>query len=248
MEDVFQWILWLAIIGGGVASSVTKARKKHEQTAFPRPSAGGGGALEELWRALSGEDDEEEKPHPRPRHTVVTPQPIMRPVLQPVPQTVFQPAREPEATSFDTYSLENEYEERYVGGEFGSVGGEYGSLGGELGSVGGERGAFGGELSYPGSALHSGGAKGSAVGADRFESEIAAYERLAEQRAHRSTLGTGTLGTATLGTTSAPANGVPAANGNDITNPLQELLGGDFDLRRAVIEREILTPKYVDRY
>jgi hypothetical protein len=113
-------------------------------------------------------------------------------------------------------------------------------LGGELGSVGGERGAFGGELSYPGGALHSGGAKGSAVGADRFESEIAAYERLAEQRAHRSILGTGTLGT-----TSAPANGFPAANGNDITNPLQELLGGDFDLRRAVIESEILTPKYL---
>jgi hypothetical protein len=35
---------------------------------------------------------------------------------------------------------------------------------------------------------------------------------------------------------------------NASTTPLRELLDGDFDLRRAVIEAEILTPKYVQRY
>jgi hypothetical protein len=202
----------------------------------------------------------------------------------PVPPVAFPSrpmmASQSEATSHDYYSLEDEYdtvddrgyfaeepdaERRYSGGEFGSVGGERGLLGGEWGSAGGERGLLGGEWGSAGGergplggGLHSGGTKGSAVRADRFEAEIAAYERLTAQRARRSTLAS-TGGSPTGVVSSAKAEQADYRTADDSTDSmgstgladnaapttLRELLGGDFDLRRAVIEAEIMTPKYL---
>jgi hypothetical protein len=136
-------------------------------------------------------------------------------------------------------------ERRYLGGEYGSRGGEWGSRGGEYGSQGGD--------------LHTGGAKGSAVQADRFDAEIAEYDRLASWRTHRSALAAATSAPATSTVGMAADSAIDpvmfpistdiavmdnlADNGPSTT--LRELLGGDFDLRRAIIETEILTPKYV---
>ncbi len=90
--------------------------------------------------------------------------------------------------------------------------------------------------------------------AEAMEDEVAAYERLAEQRAGRSSLTSAAIpGVGTAAAASAiQAVAVPelSADRDDDDRPttLQELLGGDFDLRRAVIEAEILTPKYAAGY
>jgi hypothetical protein len=232
MEDFLYWISWLAIIGG-IASSINKAKKRRELAerkatrSGSQPVKPAGGAFGELIRRLSEIDDDDVLSVPKP---VVRPAP--QPVLQPVEQSYEDEEWDSPDDEFD--SLEGEWgsaggEFGSPGGEFGSRGGEWGSPGGEFGSRGGEWGSTGGEFGSPGGELHHGGTKGSAVRADRFEAEIAAYEKLARQRSNRHTI-------------EAPAD--PVAVEPPATHRLQELLDGEFDLRRAIIESEILTPKY----
>jgi type II secretory pathway pseudopilin PulG len=269
MEDILVWIFWVAIIIGSIVSSASKAKKKQEEetrraaeaarraaeargTAGTRSSAGGGYApdlgaggadpwdakpaggtfgrvLEELSRQLS------EQPSPP-----VVSRPLSKPILQPANPSSAHPSTrpmtapassvprpmvvsQPEATSHDYYSLEedSDAEQRYVGGEIGY-----------------------------------------------FEDEIAAYERLAAERARRSTLdivktaptsagrvanfaaaatATGTTGATVSGASSAAPSPDSLVSPDAAATPptLRELLGGDFDLRRAIIEAEILTSKYV---
>lgn len=71
---------------------------------------------------------------------------------------------------------------------------------------------------------------------DRVD-EIAAYERLVSQRTGRSTLAS------TTGLV-ADSNGSASAD-KDTQTHFDELMDGNFDLRRAVVEAEILFPKYV---
>jgi type II secretory pathway pseudopilin PulG len=339
MEDVLVWLFWAAIIGGSIASSVSKAKKKRAEEearqaqlaqtqaqlaqarqAQARPAQGGetysddggyvrdgsysgagghvgghagargysphnedgydsgratgtaagGGVLGKLFDEITQQLGEQQLP------------PVAwRPINSETGSRAWDQAEgQPAATSYDYYSLEDEddmgYDGRYEGGELGSPGGELqGSFGGEFGSRGGEfgsrsqRGSFGGEFGSRGgeygsrvSDLHSGGTKGSAVRADRFEAEIAAYEQLAAKRTRQSipaaAASTSATASARVSTTSVPASAAPGAAAAidieamaDLSAPegdsatLRDLLGGDFDLRRAVIESEILTPKYV---
>jgi hypothetical protein len=267
MEDILVWIFWVAIIIGSIVSSASKAKKKQEEetrraveaarraaeargTAGTRSSAGGyapdrgaGGAdpweakpaggtfgrvLEELSRQLG------EQPSPP-----IVMRPLSKPVAQPANPSSARPmtapassaprpvvVSQPTPTSHDYYSLEEDFdaEQGYVGGEIGYL-----------------------------------------------EDEIAAYERLAAERARRSTLDavktanapagrvanfaaaatatgtTGATGTTVSGASSAAPSPDSLVSPDAAATPptLRELLGGDFDLRRAVIETEILTPKYV---
>jgi hypothetical protein len=71
--------------------------------------------------------------------------------------------------------------------------------------------------------------------------ELRATGPKSDVNATKTAAGTGTPEAAA----NTPAADFPAANGkSDSLNALREVLGGDFDLRRAVIETEILTPKY----
>ncbi len=307
MEDIIPYIVWAVIIISGVVSSIGNAKKKREEAEMKRKAearaaadaraaagyggssrVGGGSAgagsgmgsgggfgtgsgaglgtgsgsgagretkpagssfgrmLEELARQLG----DNEAPTAAPR-------PVVRPFALPSsPSAHTQPqsakaqearaasypaatytattytSAQPEATSFDYYSLEDEYNTMdYRGGEAGYE-----------------------------------------------EDEIAAYERLAAQRARRSTLAqTRVTSSSTAGSTSASGgvSGSMASSGSSVAayaaagsaaagsvaadrdglaastdatedkTTLQELLGGNFDLRRAVIEAEILTPKYI---
>jgi type II secretory pathway pseudopilin PulG len=214
-----------------------------------KPVIGGsfGKLLEELSRQL------EEQPTPP-----FVARPLSRPVAQPMPvaQAGSADRTQPAATSYDYYSLEEEYdttdgrgyrseqsaedfdaERRYIGGELSPLWEGSGSIGDDL---------------------HSGGMKGSAVRSDRFEAEIAEYDRLAAWRTHRSPLVTATTAAETVTkqtanraimnpTISAPATDIAAVDNipEEGSATMRELLDGDFDLRRAIIETEILTPKYV---
>lgn len=149
---------------------------------------------------------------------------------QPSPTVASRPmvTSQPAATSFDYYSLEEEY---------------------DAADGRGYRGEYSTEMP---------------------EDEVTAYERLATQRAHRSSLAASTAATTGMASASGKVAGMTSGTGGAAvsagnraaylsTNPavgnqaasddarttLQELLGGDFDLRRAVIEAEILTPKYL---
>jgi hypothetical protein len=86
---------------------------------------------------------------------------------------------------------------------------------------------------------------GSAVAADHFEAGIDAYEKLARERSLERSLDRSrqkTADTAITAVNNTPAN--VAAEGEN-RPVLPDILGDEFDLRRAVIEAEILTPKYL---
>ena len=239
MEDVWVWIFWAAIIVGSMVSSASKAKKKREEEARRKAkTAGGVGAgtvagSSDAGRANSSDAGRGAKPGGRKSLSEIFEELARQANEQPSPPVVIRPLSPPQspqqqsqpvATSHDYYSLE----------------GEYDAMDGR---------EYRGELS-----------------AEVFEDEVAAYERLATQRAQRSSLtgaeasiGTAGLGTgsgsiaakvvhATAGMAASPEESNFALTTDAADNAqttLRKLLGGEFDLRRAVIEAEILTPKYV---
>lgn len=234
-----MWLFWAAIIGGSIASSAAKAKKKREEDARRAAAAGAGSGH----GAGAGADgvgtaDRTAKPGPRSLAEVleeiarqateqpsptVSSRPLLQPVLRPVAQSVSAP--QPAETSHDYYSFESEYD--------AMDGHEY-------------RGDY---------------------SAEDPETEIAAYEHLAAKRAGRSTITTSVLGAGVgpdttvdvvanraMGSIDSAGADNGSADSEDLTDDdaetsLREFLGGGgFDLRHAVIETEILTPKYVTRY
>lgn len=236
--ESFNWVIALGFLLFGIIRLIANANQKQEgQTPgggtgpTPRksldrgPARPAGGSftrmLEELSRQLN------DQPSPTVSH---------RPLA----------SSQPEPTSEDYYSLEEEYdamdsrarrseynaedfdaERRYVGGEMRGTGGTSGR--------------------------HQGNGSG-----EYYEDEITAYKRLAAERTRRSTplqakvVKAGAANYPAAAVVDAAANPVPVAvsttdpaAGNNSLNTLRELLGDDFDLRRAVIESEILTPKYL---
>ncbi len=101
-------------------------------------------------------------------------------------------------------------------------------------SIGGSAEDFDAEQRYVGGEM---GVSVSGI-SDDYDAEIAVYEQLTAERARRSAL--------TAPEAAAVDN--PLTDGSVGSATLQEILGGDFDLRRAVVEAEILTPKYVSQY
>jgi hypothetical protein len=251
--ESFEWIFGVLAVVLGIIGAANNNKKKREEAArsvkgrkptylggkstvadrkptagTPRPKPAGsafGRLIEELSRQL----EEEMSP-------TASPWPVVRPVAS-EPST--------EETSHDYYSLEDEYdvmdgrewsdtysaedadaESRYVGGEMGGA-----RYGGEVVERGGE------------------------TARESLAARTAARESLAARVAARGQL------TARSDTSPVPAEevGVPAAaeptygadavvmDADELYTParLREVLGGDFDLRRAVIEAEILTPKYI---
>jgi hypothetical protein len=246
--ESFEWIFGVLAVVLGIIGAANNNKKKREEAARsvkgrkptaagsprpkptegtprPKPASAFGRMLEELSRQLEEESS-----------TTASPWPVMRPVAS-EPST--------EETSHDYYSLEDEYdamdgrewsdtysaedadaESRYVGGEMGGA-------------------RYGGEVV----------GRGVATARESLAARASAREALAARVAARGQL------TARSDTSLVPAEevGVPAAaqptygadavvvDADEHYTParLREVLGGDFDLRRAVIEAEILTPKYI---
>jgi hypothetical protein len=218
MENLIVWLFWAVIIGGSIASSASKAKKKREEEARKTAAAKAAKA-----RAVTAKTA---TPTAGPTTAPVRPA-VPKPATggtfgrvleelsrqlteQPSPtvaegrRTISWPAREsqpqpksqmqPVDTYYDHSSLEQYYD--------AMDGREYR----------GDRSA------------------------ESFEDEVGAYERLAKQRAQRSSLTETSV--AVSGTT------IGTDTDEDRSTTLHELLGGDFDLRRAVVEAEILTPKW----
>jgi hypothetical protein len=169
---------------------------------------------------------------------------------------------QPVATSHDYYSLEEEYDMADGRGYRGEYSAEESDAeqrysGGELGGTGSVSGRF-----------FSTTASGASDSGDPFEDEIAEYDRLAAWRTQRSSLAAPTAfaTSETAATQAAHRTARPAVNSaldptatdiaamGDLSDmpeddgssaTLRELLGGKFDLRRAIIETEILAPKYL---
>ncbi len=227
MEDILVWLFWAVMIGGSIASSASKAKKKREEEAkkaAAKAKARAAAAKTATATAAKTASATAAKTiAAQPAMPKSAPGGTFGRVLEELSRQLSeQPA--PTATSHDYRSLEQEYN--------AMDGREY-------------RGDW---------------------SAESLEDEVTAYERLAEQRASRSShtgtavagFGTtsGTVSGTAFGTLSGTTSGIAAgavadavANADDDgPTTLQELLDGDFDLRRAVIEAEILTPKYAASY
>jgi hypothetical protein len=255
MESL-NWVVLVLTAVFGIIGLVNNNKKKREEAASsvkerkptlaggkpstagsPRPKPAGsafGRMLEELSRQL----EEEMSP-------TASPWPVVRPVASEPPA-----AKLPEATSHDYYSLEDEYdamdgrewndtysveeadaESRYVGGEMG--GARYG------GEMGGAR--YGGEVVGRGVAT----ARESLAAHTATRESLAARERLS-QRSDTSLVPAEEVGIPRAAEPTYGADAVVVDADTLYTSArLREVLGGDFDLRRAVIETEILTPKYI---
>ncbi len=218
MEDVLVWLFWAAIIGGSIASSASKAKKQRDEQA--RKAAAAKAAKARAAAAKSAQTTM------KPVSTTVRPTPdAAKPVIggsfgRLLEELSRQLTEQPTATSHDYRSLEQDYD--------AMDGREY-------------RGDW---------------------SAESMEDEVTAYERLAQRRAGRlspaaaaiSTAGAsaGAYADASVGasatTAAAAQESTTDRTDNDRPTTLQELLGDDFDLRRAVIEAEILTPKYAAGY
>lgn len=233
--DNLNWIIGLLTVVFAIVGIANNNKKKREEQGLPpdngsrsgsgtsgagmgrgtKPVVGGslGRILEELSRQMN------DQPSP-----TIASKPLSRPFAQPAARPMAPP--QPEATSHDYYSLENEYD-MMDGREYR---GDYNSE-----DSGAEQRYVGGEQRYTG---------------EYFEPEVVAYERLAAQRAQRSSLASAKAAEGRLVAAGSMAVPVPPETTADNTcddsrSKLQELLGSDFDLRRAVIESEILAPKYI---
>lgn len=218
MEDFLVWLIWAAVIGGSIASSASKAKKKREEEARKAAQARQAAPTDARAARVAAEQGSVERYDSRPASRPAT---IAAPKTATTPQPTY-------------YSLEDEYDAADGWGYHDSYSAEESDA--EQRYVGGER-YLGGERRY-------------ADAGDHFETEIAAYERLVAKRAERSRLTPATDGKTAAGTGQMAVD-FPAADptdGNDVPVTLREVLGGEFDLRRAVVESEILTPKYVARY
>lgn len=182
MEDVMGWIIWAVVIGGGIISSIAKARKKAKEAAGAGRGVGageGGAAPAGTGRGAS--------------------------------------APEPVATSYDYYSLEDDYD-----GTDGR----------------GRRPEYNAESTL--STLRS----GVLNAADARTVSTAPMGSRPGVRTVSSV--SGTLKPGMSGAVVAE-NEDPSKAHDEGASAIAEILGGEFDLRRAVIEAEILTPKYLQR-
>jgi hypothetical protein len=241
MESL-DWVFGLVAAVLGIIGLVNNNKKKQEEAASsvkgrkptiaggkptaagsprPKPASAFGRMLEELSRQL----EEEMSP-------TASPWPVVRPVASELST---------EETSHDYYSLEDEYdamdgrewsetfsaedadaESRYVGGEMGGA-----RYGGEVVGRGGET------------------ARESLAARTAARESLAARERLS-QRSDTSLVPAEEVGVPAAAQPTYGADAV-VVDADELYTParLREVLGGDFDLRRAVIEAEILTPKYI---
>jgi hypothetical protein len=242
--ESFDWIFGLVAAVLGIIGIVNNNKKKREEAASsvkgrkpttagtPRPKPAGsafGRMLEELSRQLEEESS-----------TTVSPWPVVRPVAS-EPSTTEQP----EATSHDYYSLEDEYdamdgrewndtysveeadaESRYVGGEMGGA-------------------RYGGEVVGRGVATARESLAGRVPARESLAARVAARERLSAS-SDTSLVPAEEVGIPRAAEPTYGADAVVVDADTLYTSArLREVLGGDFDLRRAVIETEILTPKYI---
>jgi hypothetical protein len=139
-------------------------------------------------------------------------------------------ASQPEATSLDYQSLEDGYDEAEYYRSAEDFDAEQRYEGGEMRASGRYEG---GEMRPVGRFSSAGRATNSAMAAS--SSKAADFS---------SSAGVLSVGGADGAGVTDDTDGVDG----EVQTSLQELLGGDFDLRRAVIEAEILTPKYIARY
>jgi hypothetical protein len=209
MKDTFEWIVMVAAIVIGIIGAINKNKKKTEAEAVQKPrrqeQSHPEDLAEEMWRTWreAGTASPTVAPRPIARSAFPTMSGSVARRTATMPQSVTE---QPVATSNDYYSLEDETEERYVGGERSGIG-SYG-LEGQLG-----------------------------VSDISSDSEIAAYERLAAERASRNTYMRADY------TKDVVEEAMDEGNAQNYS--LAEILGDKFDLRRAVIEAEIITPKYL---
>ncbi len=258
MKESFEWIMGLLTVMLAIAGIVSNARKKREEQAaagsgsIPRagsnnPHAGTGagskgvnagtksGAGMGMGTATGSRTGADmatgRRANPIPRSFADVLEELSRSLTD-------QPSPPPAATSYDYYSLENEYdasdgrgyrddytaedsdaEQRYIGGEFLGSGNKSYGAGGDL----------------PGTSVSA---------------HTPSHRSLSVPASIETASGLSGAGSSDL-PASDPANsaGFLMTESDSPTDAnrttLQELLEGDFDLRRAVIEAEILTPKYV---
>ena len=240
--ESFEWVIGLLTVIFGIAGIANNNKKKRQEqassaagrkppasTGRTRPVGGTfGKILEELSRQL-----EDEQPSP----TATPSWPVARPAARPSgpDATVSTPsaATQPEATSHDYYSLEGEYDtmegyawHRDYNAEESDAESRY--VGGEMGD--------------------------RRYGHDGYEEDVVEEimterERFLARISARPTTPTAVNAASAVEAveTGATATGISSPDPDDVDTPatMRELLGGDFDLRRAVIEAEILTPKYI---
>ena len=230
MEDVFVWIFWTAMIVIGIASSVSKALKKAKEAesrtsaadrnATPAGSYTGAGA------GSTGADSRQGRKPARKS---------LAEVLEELAEQGQQRREMPSPTAWPVFGEVSKSTAPAYSTEPAATSHDYYSL----------------ETEYD-------AADGRGYRENYNADDISSYEKLAAERTHRTTY-SGTVSakgmdmanaaarTTGVRTSIAPAE-TPIAeddarNRND-NGTLADILGGEFDLRRAVIEAEILTPKY----
>jgi hypothetical protein len=222
MEDILVWLFWAAIIVGSMASSASKAKKRREEEARRAVAR----------READNRDASVAKSSPkidpgRKSLTELLEDLARQADEQPSPTVVSRPLSGSVPDSRPVYEPVSRPAYEPVSRSASGHATQSRQMSPALSSRSLSR--YGGEL-----------------GAEGFVDEVAAYERLAAERTHRTTLVPALVGTADDSMV-APigSEGSGGYAGGDTPAPLRELLGGDFDLRRAVIEAEILTPKYI---
>ena len=243
MEDVFVWLFWVAIIVGSIISSASKAKKKQEEAARKAAAAkraaevrsatgqvasgqgrggvsrtGAGAGMERNAKPAGGTFANVLEELSRQLGEQPSPPVVTRPLSKPVVQPAASPASSAPRPMVVSQPAATSHD-YYSLEEDWNVGSSAEEFDAEQQYVGGEMRVFGSGIS------------------DEYDDEIAVYENLVAERARRSAL-------------TAPEAAVaddPTADNNGGSANLRDILGGDFDLRRAVIEAEILTPKYVSQ-
>ena len=245
MNETFEWVLMLVAIAIGIIGAVNKNKKKAAEAAQKAKERMAGNEAGEVGEGMHPGRSRrtladvlielaERTADEEPASPTVAPRPVATPVNptwrsqshgsgrptaeSPRPAMPLTVSNQPEATSYDYYSLETEYDAMDGRG--------YGDR-------------------------------------NVIESEVAAYERLAAERAHRTIYAEASSGVASVSASAKKPfsdGSTKSSDGQTVSevwadakikeddapgrNSIGEILGDEFDLRRAVIEAEILNPKY----
>ena len=219
--DSFEWVIGVLTVVFGIAGIANNNKKKREEQASsaagrkPPADAGRTRPAGGTFGRILEELSRELNEQPSP---TVSPWPVSFPAAR--------SAAGPEATAHDYYSLEEEYD-AMDGSEWR---GDYSAEDSDAESryVGGEMGER--RFSY-----------------EMEEDKTTARESLTARIASRSASPSRVVSAVESTADGAGEAEVLSSNPDAVHTPatLREVLGGDFDLRRAIIEAEILAPKYI---
>ncbi len=223
MEDVLVYIFWIVVIGGSIANSIAKARKKVREADSRTSTAGRNATPTGTYPGSgAGSTGSGSRQGGKPARK------SLAEILEELAEQGQQRRETPSPTAWPVFGPVAKSAAPVSSVEPTATSHDYYSLETEFDATDGR----GYRESY---------------NAD----DISAYESLASERANRTTYSgmaaqtTGARIVIDKVPSETPTEENDALNGNaDNGDTLEEILGGEFDLRRAVIEAEILTPKY----